>query len=160
MTYYTRFKTPYWEILLTGSADGLTGLHMMTGEEKRPLIVSDDWIREDSMFAEAKTQLLEYFAGTRKTFSLPLALEGTEFQKKVWETLVQIPYGVVWTYKELAVAVGNPKASRAVGTANGKNPIPIIIPCHRVIAANGKLAGFAFGVDAKDKLISLERSHI
>lgn len=106
---------------------------------------------------EAARQLREYFAGQRTNFDLPLAPDGTDFQKKVWRQLQDIPYGETISYGELAARVGNVKASRAVGAANGKNPIPIVIPCHRVIGANGKLTGFGGGLPVKEKLLALER---
>ena len=103
-------------------------------------------------------QLAEYFAGQRKEFDLPLAPEGTPFQHAVWEKLLEIPYGVTATYGEIAAATGNPKASRAVGSANGRNPICIIIPCHRVIGSGGKLTGYAFGLERKTFLLKLEKN--
>jgi methylated-DNA-[protein]-cysteine S-methyltransferase len=106
--------------------------------------------------AEAVRQLREYFAGTRRDFDLPLAPEGTDFQRKVWRKLQEIPYGETISYGELAKRVGNPKASRAVGSANGKNRIPIVIPCHRVIAGDGGLGGFGGGLTTKEKLLALE----
>ena len=111
---------------------------------------------ENSITCEACRQLNEYFEGRRKEFSLPLQLKGTEFTLNVWNELRNIPYGEVRSYKEVAEAVGSPKAMRAVGNANNKNPIPIIIPCHRVIGANGKLVGFDWGLDIKERLLSLE----
>ncbi len=101
-------------------------------------------------------QLKEYFAGTRKKFDVPLNIEGTEFQKKVWNELIKIPYGKTISYKTLSEKLGDVKAIRAVGKANGKNPIAIIIPCHRVIGANGKLTGYASGLHIKEKLLLLE----
>ncbi len=106
---------------------------------------------------EAARQLREYFAGRRRSFELPLAPAGTAFQKKVWSRLQEIPYGETISYGELAARVGNSKASRAVGAANGRNPIPIVIPCHRVIGANGKLTGFGGGLPMKESLLALER---
>ncbi len=106
--------------------------------------------------AESVRQLREYFAGRRKDFDLPLAPEGTDFQRKVWRKLQEIPYGETISYGELAKRVGNPKASRAVGSANGKNRIPIVIPCHRVIAGDGGLGGFGGGLTTKEKLLALE----
>ena len=102
---------------------------------------------------------MEYLDGKRKEFDFPYKMIGTEFQKKVWHALTKIPYGETRTYKEIATAVGNPKASRAVGMANNRNPIFIVVPCHRVIGANGKLVGYAGGLDMKDALLSLEKSH-
>ncbi|QJB57103.1 methylated-DNA--[protein]-cysteine S-methyltransferase [Pseudodesulfovibrio sp. zrk46] len=158
MTYYTAFKTPYWEIILVGDENGITHLHMVTNEGKRDFIIKENWQRDDAMFTEARKQILEYFDGKRTQFDLPLNPQGTEFQKKAWKALRTIPFGEVRTYKEMAESIGNPNASRAVGTANAKNPIPLIIPCHRVIATGGKLAGFALGVDAKERLLRLEKA--
>lgn len=104
-------------------------------------------------------QLQEYFFGKRKTFDLPLAIEGTEFQIKVWKALSEIPYGTTCSYKDIAIKIGNCKASRAVGMANNKNPIPIIVPCHRVIGASGKLVGYAGGLNIKQKLLNVENAN-
>ncbi|MGD9699948.1 MULTISPECIES: methylated-DNA--[protein]-cysteine S-methyltransferase [unclassified Acinetobacter] len=109
---------------------------------------------------ETQKQLTEYFAGTRQQFDLPLDFEGTEFQKKVWQALLSIPFGETRSYRDIAEQVGNVKAVRAVGAANGKNPISIIAPCHRVVGANGKLVGFAGGLDNKEILLKLESSLI
>lgn len=114
---------------------------------------------ETPLIAEAFGQLQEYFAGKRREFQLPLAPEGTAFQKKVWNALLTIPYGEVRTYGQIAEQVGKPKASRAVGMANHSNPIGIVIPCHRVVGSNGKLTGYAGGLDKKERLLQLERSH-
>lgn len=105
---------------------------------------------------QTEQQLNEYFSGTRKTFTIPLHPIGTEFQKQVWTALTSIPYGETRTYAQLASQIGNPKAVRAVGAANGKNPLSIIVPCHRVIGSSGNLTGFAGGLDAKATLLSLE----
>jgi methylated-DNA-[protein]-cysteine S-methyltransferase len=112
---------------------------------------------ETPILARAATQLAEYFAGTRRTFDLPLAAAGTAFQQRVWQVLTTIPFGATWSYGELARAIGNPAASRAVGAANGKNPIGIIVPCHRVIGSNGTLTGYAGGLDMKQALLAHER---
>lgn len=112
--------------------------------------------QSDSVLAAAKRQLDEYFAGQRTLFDLPLEMRGTPFQKRVWNSLLTIPFGQTRTYGQLADQIGNPKAVRAVGAANGKNPISIIVPCHRVIGASGKLTGFAGGLDAKETLLRLE----
>lgn len=117
----------------------------------------DDFIEKDTkLLVKAKNELEEYFEGKRKEFDLPLKQEGTEFQKKVWNALSKIPYGEKRTYKEIAKMIGNEKASRAVGMANNKNNIPIIIPCHRVIGSNGKLVGYVLGLDMKQYLLDLE----
>ena len=113
--------------------------------------------KETPLIKEARKQLEEYFKGTRKSFQLPIELRGTPFQQKVWNALLSIPYGKTVSYKQIAEAVGNPKACRAVGMANNKNPIPIIVPCHRVIGANGKLVGYGGGLEIKEKLLELEQ---
>ena len=104
----------------------------------------------------AAAQLNEYFSKQRKTFDLPLKFHGTDFQKKVWKVLLEIPYGSVRSYKEIAISIGNEKAARAVGMANHKNPIMIVVPCHRVIGSNGAMTGYAYGIDMKEKLLELE----
>ena len=108
------------------------------------------------LLLEAEKQLAEYFAGTRREFALPLAPAGTEFQRKVWDALCTIPYGETRSYGEIAAAIGKPKAARAVGSAVHRNPLPVILPCHRVIGANGSLTGFAWGTEAKAVLLALE----
>ena len=115
---------------------------------------------ETPLLAEAAKQLNEYLAGKRKNFDLPLAPEGTAFQKAVWNALQKIPYGETCSYGEVAKNIERPKASRAVGMANNRNPIMIFIPCHRVIGANGKLVGYAGGLDVKERLLKLEKNHI
>ena len=120
-------------------------------------IHSDALEEETPLILQCKKQLEEYFAGERKAFDLPLAPKGTAFQQKVWKALTEIPYGETRTYGEIAAAVGNPKGARAVGMANNKNPIGIIIPCHRVVGANGKLVGYAGGMEKKAFLLELER---
>lgn len=115
-------------------------------------------MKETALIKEARKELEEYFQGNRKTFDLPLSLKGTPFQKKVWQVLMTIPYGKTMTYKQVAEAIGNPKACRAVGMANNKNPIPIVVPCHRVIGSNGKLVGYAGGLHMKEKLLEMEQN--
>ncbi|MFQ5702664.1 MAG: methylated-DNA--[protein]-cysteine S-methyltransferase [Gemmatimonadales bacterium] len=101
-------------------------------------------------------ELREYLAGKRTDFTFPIRLEGSAFERKVWKALRRIPYGETWTYGEVAQAIGNPKAARAVGSANGRNPVPLVVPCHRVVAAGGKLGGFGGGLPLKRKLLALE----
>ncbi len=115
-----------------------------------------DFGAKTSFSDEAYGQLCEYLSGKRKFFDIPYTLEGTEFQKKVWKALCDIPYGEVCSYKDIAVAVGNPKASRAIGMANNKNPITVIVPCHRVIGSSGKLVGYAGGLEMKEYLLAME----
>lgn len=112
--------------------------------------------KETPLIREAIKQLNEYFQGKEKSFELPLAPAGTEFQKNVWNALLKIPYGDTCSYSDIAKAIGNPKGCRAIGLANGRNPIPIIIPCHRVIGKNGSLVGYTGGLDIKIKLLSIE----
>lgn len=123
----------------------------ITFEEKQGGSLSD-------LLNRAFLQLEEYFNGKRFEFDLPLHAIGTEFQKRVWEALTQIPYGETRTYKDIAIVIGNPKACRAVGMANNKNPLGIVVPCHRVIGSNNKLTGYAGGLDIKEKLLQLERA--
>ena len=118
------------------------------------------WTKDSTPFAEPIRQLRAYFAGELEAFDLPLAPQGTPFQLKVWNRLCDIPYGETISYGELARRIGNPNASRAVGLANGSNPIPIIIPCHRVIGSNGKLTGYGGGLPIKEKLLALERRQL
>ena len=154
---YTYVPSPLGDLLVVRDDGGITGLYLPTGRHAsahRP-----EWIRDDSAFEDARTQLAEYFAGTRTTFDLPLNPSGTAFQAKVWMALREIPYGETASYGETAQAIGSPTASRAVGLANGQNPISIIVPCHRVIGANGSLTGYGGGLDAKKFLLSHEAAH-
>lgn len=154
--YYTRFNTRFCEIILVGDEQGLANLHLNTGEGKRTFEISDEWILKDDFFLETINEIEEYFNGKRKVFTVKLNPQGTDYQKKVWNELFKIPYGEVYTYKQVAIKIGNEKASRAVGMANSKNPIPLIIPCHRVVGSNGKLTGFAHGLAIKERLIKHE----
>ena len=120
-------------------------------------INTNDNIEETELIKECFRQLNEYFEGNRKNFDLPIEAKGTEFQNKVWNELLKIPYGETKSYKEIALSIGNEKACRAIGMANNKNPIPIIIPCHRVIGSNGKLVGYAGGINVKEKLLNIEK---
>jgi len=115
-----------------------------------------DWVRDESAFDDVRTQLGEYFAGTRTSFDLPLHLLGSAFQRRVWAALLEIPCGETTSYGELARVIGVPGAARAVGLANGQNPVPIVVPCHRVIGANGSLTGYGGGLDAKRWLLTHE----
>lgn len=123
------------------------------------IIPKDVNLTETDLLKKANEELQEYFNGKRKLFDLPLAPQGTEFQQKVWKVLQEIPYGKTYSYKDVAIKVGNEKASRAVGMANNKNPIAIFIPCHRVIGANGKLVGYAGGLDVKEMLLAMEKEN-
>ncbi len=156
LTYYTITSSPVGEILLTATERGLSGLYLST--ETKPHSIPLAAERDDARFTEVVAQLAEYFAGTRTKFSVTFDLQGTEFQKLVWQELYTIPFGKVISYKELARRIGKPVAFRAVGTANGKNPISIIIPCHRVIAADGTLGGYGWGLPCKVQLLQLEKA--
>jgi len=151
---YTFIDAPIGQLLLAGEGEVLHFLGFPKG--KMAIDPNPEWQRDDAIFQEAKQQLNEYFAGQRQNFDLQLSPHGTEFQLQVWQQLQHIPYGSVCSYSELAKAIDRPKAVRAVGAANGQNPIPVIIPCHRVIGANGQLTGFGGGLDTKQHLLKLE----
>ena len=151
---YSWFASPVGCLLLAGSRAGLRLVSFAAG--KRARTVDPEWQLDNSAFPEVVDQLQCYFAGQRTNFDLPLQLEGTDFQKKVWTALREIPYGRTISYKKLAEIVGSPKGMRAVGAANGANPIPIIIPCHRVIGQDGSLTGFGGGLALKKLLLELE----
>lgn len=155
-TYFTFFRSPIGEIMLTSNGSALTGLY--NENAKHSPEVSKEWEERDelSIFKTAKTQLREYFNGERQSFDLQLETGGTQFQKEVWEQLLKIPFGETLTYRDIAHRIGRPKAVRAVGAANGKNPISIMIPCHRVIGMNGNLTGYAGGLNRKNFLLELE----
>ena len=151
---YTRMESPIGELLLTGDGHALRGLHMVQG--RRPVAVGADWLEADHAFEEVRAQLADYFAGRRTSFDVPLQLEGTAFQREVWRGLLAIDYGETISYGELARRIGRPRAVRAVGLANGRNPIAVIVPCHRVIGADGTLTGYGGGLDSKRLLLDLE----
>ncbi|HSA48827.1 MAG TPA: methylated-DNA--[protein]-cysteine S-methyltransferase [Yinghuangia sp.] len=153
---YTVVGSPVGELLLIGDGETLSGLFMLPDAKYVPE-VGADWIRDDGAFDAVRGQLDEYFAGERRSFDVPLAPRGTPFQRSVWRELTTIPYGRTMSYGAMAAALGTPTASRAVGAANGRNPISIIVPCHRVIASNGALTGYAGGLDKKERLLALER---
>jgi methylated-DNA-[protein]-cysteine S-methyltransferase len=152
---YTRVASPIGELLLVGDGRSLHGLHMQEG--RTAARVDPGWARADEPFAAVQEQLSEYFAGERREFDLPLELAaGTPFQRRVWQELRRIPYGETTTYGELARRLGRPSASRAVGLANGSNPIAVVVPCHRVIGADGSLTGYGGGLRRKRLLLDLE----
>lgn len=150
MLRYTFADTPIGAILIAGDGEAIVETYF-AGAKPKP-----DWIRDDDTLREAADQLRAYFAGERRDFDLPLAPQGTEFQQSVWSALREIPYGETTTYSAIANSIGRPKAIRAVGAANGANPIPIVIPCHRVIGSNGSMTGFGGGIDVKRQLLALE----
>ena len=152
--YYCYLETPIGDLLLGGDDDGLAVVGFPEGSMRRE--PQSDWIFNEKPFLKARRQLQEYFSGKRREFNLPLKPTGTEFQLQVLDELQKIPYGTTCSYSDIAVRIGRPKAVRAVGAANGRNPIPIIIPCHRVIGASGDLTGFGGGLPTKEALLRLE----
>jgi len=152
---YTTYTSPLGIMTLQADGDGLLGAWF----ETQTTLPNDlgAYKENDPILTKAIKQLEEYFAGRRTTFELPISASGTDFQRRVWQALTTIPYGETCSYQDLANAIGNPKAVRAVGLANGKNPVSVIVPCHRVIGKNGKLTGYAGGVERKAKLLKLEQ---
>ena len=153
---YDIVASPIGDLLLTGDGKALAGLWMQ--DAGRPRALGPGWRREPAAFREVAEQLEQYFARERTTFDLPLSMTGTEFQRRVWAALLAIPFGETRSYGAIAAAIGRPAASRAVGAANGRNPISIVAPCHRVIGGSGKLTGFAGGLEAKAFLLDHERA--
>lgn len=154
--YYDLHDSPTGELLLVSNGEALTDLHMTAG--KYVPIINNDWVRDERLplFTQTKRELDAYFQGKLRAFTMPLAPQGTDFQKRAWIALTKIPYGETRTYGQQARIVGQPSAVRAIGAANGKNPIGIIVPCHRVIGANGTLTGYAGGLHNKEFLLKLE----
>ncbi|GHA13738.1 methylated-DNA--[protein]-cysteine S-methyltransferase [Streptomyces echinoruber] len=156
MKQHTVIDSPYGPLTLVATDGVLSGLYM-DGQRHRPPQETFG-VRDDRPFTEAVEQLEAYFAGELKEFTVPLRLEGTPFQRRVWDQLRRIPYGETRSYGDLAAALGSPGASRAVGLANGRNPVGIIVPCHRVIGASGSLTGYGGGLDRKRRLLEFERA--
>src|SRR5437899_10094938 len=154
----TTFESAVGTLLLAGDANALRLVSFESSKHAAP--PQADWTQDRAPFTEVIRQLQAYFRGELKEFDLPLALEGTEFQLRVWNTLRTIPYGETISYAQLAERLGNPKAVRAVGLANGSNPIPIVIPCHRVIGSDGSLTGFGGGLSTKKMLLELESKQL
>ncbi|GAA3851133.1 methylated-DNA--[protein]-cysteine S-methyltransferase [Streptomyces coacervatus] len=152
--HHTVIDSPYGPLTLVAEEGTLCGLYM-TDQRHRPPEETFG-LRDDTLFDESKEQLKAYFAGELKEFTVELRLHGTAFQRGVWDQLRKIPYGETRSYGDLADAMGNPSASRAVGLANGRNPIGIIVPCHRVVGANGSLTGYGGGLDRKQRLLDFE----
>ena len=158
MTDTYTFQSPIGLLMISEENGVLTGLSLKKESAGNSLL--QKYIQHSDLLYEAYRQLNEYFAGKQTRFDLPLHCNGTAFQKKVWNELQNIPYGETRSYEDIAASIGNPKAVRAVGQANGKNPILIIIPCHRVIHKNGDITGFACGTDVKKYLLTLEQNSI
>jgi methylated-DNA-[protein]-cysteine S-methyltransferase len=151
---YTLEDSPIGELLLVGDGSALHGLYMRGAP--RPKAIDSRWRQASAPFAAVSAQLRAYFAGERTRFELPLLMHGTQFERRVWSELTAIPYGTTISYGELAHRIGQPTAARAVGLANGRNPIAVIVPCHRVIGANGTLTGYGGGLERKRLLLELE----
>jgi len=154
--FYKEIKSPLGKLKLVASANALVGVLWGGEGPDRRRLDAEKLEKHHPVLTEAERQLSEYFAGTRTQFELPLEPRGTEFQKKVWRSLRRIPFGTTKSYAEIARAIGSPRACRAVGAANSKNPLPIVVPCHRVVGANGALTGFGGGLETKAKLLALE----
>ncbi len=152
--YYCVMKSPVGKLLLAGTAQALTQISFQDG--RHPIKPDRRWIYSELPFRQPIRQLKEYFSGKRKTFKIRLAPKGTPFQLKVWQALRTIPYGHTTSYGQIAKAIGNPRAARAIGAANGRNPLSIIVPCHRVIGSNGKLVGYGGGLSIKEALLTHE----
>jgi len=155
IVYFDYLESPLGELLIVSDGEHVTRLYLPN--HKRAVRPDASWHQSAAPFAQAREELAEYFAGQRKTFEVSVRGTGTPFQQRVWQELLQIPFGATISYAELARRVGRPNASRAVGNANGRNPISIIVPCHRVIGADGRLTGYAGGLDNKRRLLDLER---
>jgi len=156
--FYSYYDSPVGDLLLAGDANSLHYIGFQTGNRARRHCAS--WQRDDNLFQSVTSQLSAYFDGSLTDFSLSLTMFGTVFQKTVWSALREIPYGKTTTYSLLAKKIDRPRAYRAVGAANGANPLPIIIPCHRVIGADQSLTGFGGGIEIKKFLLSHEKSFI
>jgi methylated-DNA-[protein]-cysteine S-methyltransferase len=155
---YTTFESPVGPLLLAGDSIALRSVSFRGS--KRAAHPQADWKQDSTAFDEVLRQLEAYFRGDLREFELPLAMVGTKFQLLVWDALRKIPYGETISYAQLAQRIGNPKAVRAVGLANGRNPIPIIVPCHRVIGSDGSLTGFGGGLSMKKRLLELEQKQL
>ena len=150
---YSYCDTPIGRLLLTAQGGALTAIYFARHQEGLP---KAEWRRDNVALAGAAEELQTYFAGERTTFDVPMDLQGTPFERRVWNELLNIPFGVTVSYRDVAERIGQPKACRAVGLANGRNPVPIIVPCHRVIGSNGSLTGYGGGLEIKERLLALE----
>lgn len=157
ITHYTYMDTPLGLLLLAGCAKGLRMISFPRGSQARKPL--PEWQADKHMFAQAQSELDDYFKGNLHTFSVPMILEGSDFQKRVWEALQKVPYGELASYGDIAKTLDKPGAARAVGGANNANPIPIIVPCHRIIGADKSLTGFGGGLPTKQFLLNLEAKY-
>ena len=152
--------SPVGKLTLVATDDGLSGILWDNDQPRRVPLAVDAEDNHHPVLLEAERQLREYFSGRRKEFALKLDLAGTPFQRKVWKALLTIPFGETRLYGQIAKQIGSPRAVRAVGAANGRNPVSIVAPCHRVIGSTGKLTGFAGGLDIKAQLLALEKGAV
>jgi methylated-DNA-[protein]-cysteine S-methyltransferase len=153
---YCQYSSPVGELVLTSDGEALTGLHLPLRDGSPAPLPGEGWRRDDGAFRDAIEQLRAYFAGERLSFDLPLCMAGTPFQRLAWDALLTIPFGTTISYAEQARRIGRPEASRAVGAANGRNPIALIVPCHRVIGSGGTLTGYGGGLPLKEWLLNHE----
>ncbi len=153
--YYDRFDTPIGPLTVAGNGHAVA--HILFAENRHDAKGREHWTADPAPLRQAREQLLQYLHGERTRFDLPLAPHGTPFQLRVWKALADIPFGQTWSYLQLATHLGQPSATRAVGAANGRNPLPIILPCHRVIGRDGSLTGFGGGLNTKAALLRLEQ---
>jgi methylated-DNA-[protein]-cysteine S-methyltransferase len=153
--YYTSVDSPIGELLLLGDGHSLHGLYMQEG--RKPTRIAPQWECSTALFTDVVAQLAEYFAAERIAFDIRLTMSGTQFERRVWSALQEIPYGETVSYGEIARRLGQPSAARAVGLANGRNPVAVVVPCHRVIGANGTLTGYGGGLERKRLLLELEQ---
>jgi len=151
---FSYVDSPLGELLVTRDESGIAGLYLPTG--RNPVTARPEWTRDDAAFDDVRAQLDEYFAGTRREFDLPLHPTGTGFQKRVWDALLEIPYGQTASYTDVATRAGSPRTVRAAGTALATNPLPIVVPCHRVLRTGGCLGGYTGGLERKQFLLELE----
>lgn len=156
-TIYTTIKSPFGDLVIAGVAGKIRSMRVVTGAGR--FAAQSSWSRADDEFAEAAAQLAAYFAGKLREFSLPLELVGTSFQKDAWRILCAVPYGTTTTYGDIARTMGRPDASRAVGGAMNRNPISIIVPCHRVLGKDGALTGYLNGTEMKHRLLAMEAAN-
>ena len=153
--YYDIFSSMFGDMLVAGEGESLGVLDFQQGN--RPHAIRPGWRRDKVLFRSAREQVLAYLHGDLREFSVPVAPRGTDFQQQVWQALQAIPYGATASYRDIASRIGRPQAVRAVGAANGANPVALIIPCHRVIGSNGSLTGYAGGIDVKRRLLAMEQ---
>lgn len=156
--FYTIFETVFCNIAILGNEKELKRIILLKDSES--FLLENKFTQDDSLFCETKKQILEYLSGKRKQFDLKIAPTGSNFEKTVWQAILEIPYGKTASYLDIAKKINKPKACRTVGNANNKNPLPIIIPCHRIILNNGEIGGYGYGIEMKRRLLDIEKGNI